>query len=188
MSGTTYVGGAFGWFSPFALLCGVGLCLGYALMGSGWLTFKSEGTAQALAFELLPRLLAGVLVFLARAFVYALLADLPVMHRWTERPVMVVFPAIGVGACAIMAKAIAKRRELVPFVSAVMIFAAAMGTFAVSFYPYMIPFAITITDAAAPPSSQSFLFWGAGVFVLPLTLIYTLVIYFVFKGQVGAVR
>jgi cytochrome bd-type quinol oxidase subunit 1 len=25
-----YAGGEFGWFSPFAILCGVGLCLGYA--------------------------------------------------------------------------------------------------------------------------------------------------------------
>jgi cytochrome d ubiquinol oxidase subunit II len=49
----------------------------------------------------------------------------------------------------------------------------------------MIPFAITTTQAAAPASTQSFLFWGAGVFVLPLTLVYTLTIYFVFKGKVG---
>jgi cytochrome d ubiquinol oxidase subunit II len=27
-----YTGGEFGWFSPFAVLCGVGLCLGYALL------------------------------------------------------------------------------------------------------------------------------------------------------------
>jgi cytochrome d ubiquinol oxidase subunit II len=33
-----YVGGMFGWLSPFALLCGVGLCVGYALLGAciGW--------------------------------------------------------------------------------------------------------------------------------------------------------
>src|SRR5438270_9180810 len=29
-----YVGGEFGWLSPFALICGVGLCLGYALLGA----------------------------------------------------------------------------------------------------------------------------------------------------------
>src|ERR1700738_3425612 len=32
-----YTGGEFGWFSPFAILCGVGLCLGYALLGAWWL-------------------------------------------------------------------------------------------------------------------------------------------------------
>src|ERR1700761_5415129 len=33
MEGIRYVGGAFGWLSPFALMCGVGLCIGYSLMG-----------------------------------------------------------------------------------------------------------------------------------------------------------
>src|SRR3984885_5109232 len=32
-----YVGGMFGWLSPFAVLCGVGLCLGYSLLGACWL-------------------------------------------------------------------------------------------------------------------------------------------------------
>src|SRR6202451_3782569 len=35
-----YTGGDFGWFSPFATLCGVGLCLGYALLGATWLIKK----------------------------------------------------------------------------------------------------------------------------------------------------
>jgi cytochrome d ubiquinol oxidase subunit II len=64
--------------------------------------------------------------------------------------------------------------------------AAAFATLAVSFYPYMVPFSITIADAASPPTSLSFMFWGAGVFVLPITLIYALVIYFVFKGKVDS--
>jgi cytochrome bd ubiquinol oxidase subunit II len=32
-----YSGGAFGWLSPFSVLCGIGLCLGYALLGASWL-------------------------------------------------------------------------------------------------------------------------------------------------------
>jgi cytochrome d ubiquinol oxidase subunit II len=32
----------------------------------------------------------------------------------------------------------------------------------------------------------AFLFWGAGVFVLPITIIYTLAVYFVFKGKVDS--
>jgi hypothetical protein len=43
---------------------------------------------------------------------------------------------------------------------------------------------VTIEQAAAPHSSLAFLFWGAGIFVLPLTLIYTLIVYFVFKGKI----
>jgi cytochrome d ubiquinol oxidase subunit II len=37
-----YAGGDFGWLSRFAVLCGVGLCLGYALLGACWLVKKTE--------------------------------------------------------------------------------------------------------------------------------------------------
>ena len=178
-----YVGGAFGWLSPFALLCGAGLWLGYMMLGAGWLTWKTTEDVQDLAFGLLPKLLIGVLLFLVIAFFSALYLDLRVMHRWIERPVLFVFPLAGLLACWLMHRSVAQRREVLPFLCGLVIFAAAMGTLAVSFYPYMIPFSITLADAAAPYSSQIFLFWGAGLVALPLTLIYTLVVYFVFKGK-----
>ena len=64
------------------------------------------------------------------------------------------------------------------------IFLAAFGTLAFSFWPHMIPFSITIDEAAAPHSSLAFMFWGAGLFVFPLILIYTIVNYTVFRGKV----
>src|ERR1700733_11303642 len=38
-----YSGGEVGWVTPFAVLCGIGLFLGYALLGACWLGKKSEG-------------------------------------------------------------------------------------------------------------------------------------------------
>src|ERR1700761_7606349 len=35
-----YSGGEIGWLTPFAVLCGVGLCLGYALLAACWLAEK----------------------------------------------------------------------------------------------------------------------------------------------------
>jgi cytochrome bd-type quinol oxidase subunit 2 len=40
------------------------------------------------------------------------------------------------------------------------IFVAAFGTSAISFWPYMMPGVITINEAAAPHSSLTFMFWG----------------------------
>ena len=179
-----YVGGPFGWLSPFALLCGLGLCLGYCLLGAGWLTYKTAEDIQALAFRLLPGLMIAVLAFLAVIFIMALVLDLRVMHRWLEEPILALFPLIGVIACIALYIAIRRRHHLVPLLCGMAIFAAAFATLAVSFYPYMVPFSISITDAASPPASLAFMFWGAGLVVLPVTLIYTLVVYFVFKGKV----
>ena len=38
-----FAGGAFDWATPFALLCGLGVVAGYALLGATWLVMKTEG-------------------------------------------------------------------------------------------------------------------------------------------------
>ena len=63
------------------------------------------------------------------------------------------------------------------------IFAAAFGTLAISFWPYMIPFSITIEEAAAPHSSLALMFWFAGIIVFPLMLLYTVIRYTVFGAR-----
>jgi cytochrome d ubiquinol oxidase subunit II len=179
-----YSGGDFGWFSPFAVLCGVGLCLGYALLGAGWLVKKCEAEIREQAWRQIPYLAVGVLIFLVIVFVYALAENIPLMGRWMERPYLFVFPAIGAAAAINLAAAIRGRKDGRPFNMVALIFASAFGTLAISFWPYMIPFDITINEAAAPHSSLAFMFWGEGIFVFPLMLIYTAVNYWVFRGKV----
>jgi len=186
ISGGHYVGGEFGWLSPFALLCGVGLCLGYTLLGACWLVKKCEGEVREAAYRLIPYLSAGLLAFLVVVFVDALANNLRVMGRWLERPYLFAFPIIGIVAAIVLALSVRRRRDGAPFPMVALIFAAAFGTLAISFWPYMIPFAITVDEAAAPHSSLAFMFWGEGLFVFPLMLIYAAVSYTVFKGKVGS--
>jgi len=47
-----------------------------------------------------------------------------------------------------------------------------------------IAFVLTIEEAAAPQSSLAFMFWGEGLFVFPLMLLYTAISYGVFRGKV----
>jgi cytochrome d ubiquinol oxidase subunit II len=83
-----------------------------------------------------------------------------------------------------LATSIRRRTDRTPFRMVVIIFLAAFGTLAISFWPYMIPFSITIDEAASPHTSLAFMFWGVGLFVFPLTLLYTAVSYSVFRGKV----
>ena len=183
-----YVGGEFGWLSPFALICGVGLCLGYTLLGACWLVRKCEGELRELAYRLIPYLSIALLVFLIVVFAYALAVDLRIIGRWLERPYLFVFPSIGVVAAIVLAVSVRTRRDSLPFYMVALIFTAAFGTLAISFWPYMIPFSITVEQAAAPHSSLAFMFWGEGLFVFPLMLIYTVISYAVFRGKVAASR
>jgi len=179
-----YTGGEFGWFSPFAVLCGIGLCLGYSLLGACWLVRKCEADVREAAYRLIPYLSVGLLVFLVVVFGYALAENLRVVHRWLERPYLFAFPAIGVIAALVATVSVRHRRDGPPYYMVALIFAAAFGTLAISFWPYMIPFSITIEEAAAPHSSLAFMFWGEGLFVFPLMLLYTVVSYTVFRGKV----
>ena len=178
-----YTGGDFGWFSPFAILCGVGLCLGYALLGACWLVKKCEGEVRDAAWRLIPFLSVGLLAFLIVVFAYALAENLRVMGRWLERPYLLVFPVIGAIAAVVLALSIRKRHDDAPFYMVGLIFAAAFGTLAISFWPYMIPFSITVEGAAAPHSSLAFMFWGEGLFIFPLMLVYAAISYRVFRGK-----
>src|SRR4029079_14676038 len=40
VTGGSFAGGPFDWATPFALLCGLGLVAGYALLGATWLIFR----------------------------------------------------------------------------------------------------------------------------------------------------
>jgi len=54
----------------------------------------------------------------------------------------------------------------------------------ISVFPYLVPRAITIWDAAAPRQSQEFMLAGA-VVILPIIIVYTAWAYWVFRGKVG---
>ena len=180
-----YSGGAFGWLTPFAILCGLGLCLGYALLGACWLAKKCEGEVRDVAHRQIPVLAVGVLAFLVVVFAYALAENLPILHRWIDRPYLFVFPAVGAVAATVLALSILRHNDHWPFYMVALIFMSAFGTLALSFWPYMIPFVITIDEAAAPQSSLMFMFWGCGLVVFPLMLLYTVISYAVFRGKVG---
>jgi cytochrome d ubiquinol oxidase subunit II len=183
-----YIGGALFWLNPFAILCGVGLCCGYALLGAGWLVLKCGGLLRERAFRQVSYLAGGLLLFLIVVLGFAVVEHFAVMNRWLERPYLFVFP--GIGACAGLALAASlyqHRHDHWPFLTVVVIFAAAFGTLAISFWPYMVPFAITIDQAAAPASSLNFMFW-AGVVVFPLMLLYTAINYIVFRGKTVAAK
>jgi cytochrome d ubiquinol oxidase subunit II len=180
-----YAGGMLAWLSPFSVLCGIGLCVGYALLGACWLVGKCEVDVRDVAYRQIPALAIALLVFLIVVFVYALSEDLPVMHQWLDRPYLFVFPAIGAAAAISLAVSVRYRRDGPPFYMVAVIFVAAFATLAISFWPYMIPYSITIEQAAAPHASLAFMFWGAGLFVFPLMLLYTAISYSVFRGKIA---
>jgi cytochrome d ubiquinol oxidase subunit II len=178
-----YAGGPFGWLHPFAILTGIGLVLGYALLGAGWIVLKSEAELRDWAYRRIPWLAAGMLAILLLAF--ALTFDYSVIAKshWGDRPWGVVFPVLGLLAFAGILFGARRKYDMMPFAMTVLFFIAAFLSLGVMFWPYMIPYTLTVADAAAPDASLEFLFYG-GVVVLPVIAVYTIFVYWVFRGKV----
>jgi len=187
VDGRRYGGGWFDWLTPFSLLCGVSILIGYALLGSCWLIWRTEGplhdTARRFAKLLTPAFLAALgLVSLATPFLEG-----QYYQRWFATPglfVTVPMPLLVGGAACMLWRSVKQGKDHAPFLWALAIFALSMAGLAVSIWPDVIPGRVTIWEAAAPYDSQIFMLVGVAV-LLPLILAYTAWAYWVFRGKVG---
>ena len=177
-----YAGGAFEWLAPLPVLTGIGLVFGYALLGASWIVLKSDGELRDWARRRIPGLALTLLGVLIVAFDAALAERERIGTDLADRLWGLMFPGLGLLAMAGVLIGVRERSDSAPFAMTVLFFIASFLTLAVLFWPYMIPYQITVADAAAPEKSLSFLFWGA-VVVLPVIVIYTAVVYWVFRGK-----
>ena len=182
VSNGQYAGGAFDWVAPFPIFCGIGLVLGYALLGASWLALKSDDDLREWAYRRIPWLVGGVVVVV----IVAMLGTIDIRDRLERNIIthawMAIFPTLGALALVGVLVGVRKRRDGWPFAMSAMFFLMAFLTLAVMFWPYMIPYSITVSNAAAPAQSLEFMFY-AGVVVLPVIIIYSAVVYWIFRGK-----
>ncbi|TAJ40333.1 MAG: cytochrome d ubiquinol oxidase subunit II [Reyranella sp.] len=182
-----YAGGWFDWLTPFSLLVGVSLVCGYALLGATWLIMKSEGPLQERCYRLAFRL--GIVVILAMAAVSAWTPFLRDAYwlRWFAWP-QVLFtaqvPLLVVIASATFFLGLQRQHHYIPLLMALALFTLGLAGLGISLYPYVVPPAISIWDAAAPDVSLKFMLPGVLVMV-PIILAYTGYSYWVFRGKTG---
>ena len=184
--GRAYSGGWWDWLSPFSLLTGLALVVGYALLGATWLMLKTEGhvAQQALrAARVLGVALLGLIVVVS---LWTPFLHEHFMRKWFAWPAMVfVAPVpILVLVCGVLFfKGISQDKPLTAFLSVQGLFVLSYMGLLISFFPYIVPSAVTLWQAAAPDKSLKFLLVGA-VVLLPMILAYTAYAYWVFRGKV----
>ncbi|MDQ3510823.1 MAG: cytochrome d ubiquinol oxidase subunit II, partial [Pseudomonadota bacterium] len=84
LQGGQYLGGIFGWFSPFSMLTGIAVMFGYALLGSSWLILKTEGRMQLVARTLTRPLVLVVVAFMGLVSAWLPFLDSRIMARWFD--------------------------------------------------------------------------------------------------------
>ncbi|HEY8610252.1 MAG TPA: cytochrome d ubiquinol oxidase subunit II [Roseomonas sp.] len=192
VQGRAYAGGWWDWLSPFSVLTGVALVIGYGLLGACWLLWKTEGALHRRAVSLAwpfamgtvaaISLVSAIMPFLQPAFAQRWLTFPNVLYALPVPILVAVFvwrffhalsQDTGRGGMA----------DVRPFMLALGLFALAYVGLGVSMWPMIVPPAFNIWQAAAPPSSQGFLLVGAAV-LIPIILAYTGYVYWLFRGKV----
>jgi cytochrome d ubiquinol oxidase subunit II len=181
-----FAGGPFDWATPFALLCGLGVLAGYALLGATWLVMKTEGPVAERAHAQAKPLLIAVLVFMALVSIWTPLAFERIATRWFSTPnIYFLWPVpLLTALTALMAwRWLDERREALSFLAAIALFLLGYLGLVISTFPYLVPPTLTVWQTAAVPASQIFMLLGTLV-LLPIILGYIGFVYWLFRGKV----
>ena len=184
-----YAGGWWDWLTPFTLMCGLALVVGYALLGATWLVWRTEGALQERCRGYARRLGISTLTFIGVVSLWTPMLHPRFAERWFSWPGVALTSPVPllVALLAWLGWTALRRNDshLRPFACALGWFVLCFAGLGISMFPLMVPPSITIWDAAAPHDSQLFLLIGS-IVLIPIILAYTGYAYWVFRGKVQA--
>lgn len=182
-----YSGGWWDWLTLFSVGTGIALVIGYALLGATWLVFKTLGPLRMRAQHFA---MTTAILTVAAMGIFSLWTPWlkpQYLDRWFGFPTLifsVIVPVLVLTCLWLIFKGLRDNQDWLPFVASLALFTLGFAGIGISFYPYMVPTALTIWDAAAPEASLKFLLVGAVVLV-PIILLYTGYAYWVFRGKIN---
>lgn len=198
VEGGAFAGGAFDWLTPFSLLVGISVIIGYLMLGACWLVLKTEGDLFQRARKWARTALVGVAICFLAVSLATLAIDPSVGERWGFSMTHIDFgrllplspaPLAGMFFCAWLWRDLSMPTgqgdapDWRPYLLAVGVFLSGYIGLGFSLYPYIVPFEFTIWEAAARDNSLAFMLVGAGI-MLPIILLYTAYVYSLFWGKV----
>jgi cytochrome bd ubiquinol oxidase subunit II len=178
-----FAGSVFDIVRPFPIISGVTLLFGYAVLGAGWLKLKSNLTVQHFANHSL-RVSAPVFAGLfGIACIYAVKIQPIVRSHWESHEIaltcLVLLIVIVAGTLTVLTERI---KPALLFFLGLVLFVAGISGAAVIVFPDIVPFSVSLWDAASSSASQQFVLIGA-VFVTPVVLGYNAFAYWIFRGK-----
>ena len=183
IDGERFSGGVFDVFRPFSLLVAAAVLTGYMVLGGGWLHLKATRSLQGFADRSLRRT-TPVFVGLAAATCAASPFVQPgVLEAWTSNPVVLaIIVILFLSTAGALMRAIGRSSALRPFLLGLFLFALGVVGLGVAIFPDIVPFRLTLWQAASASLSHVFLLIGAAI-VTPVVLAYSAFAYRVFRGK-----
>ena len=184
------------WHVGFALITSVFLTVGYSFIGANWLIAKTDGPLQKKAVDWSKGGIWGVVMGMAAISMATPLVSERIFDKWFGLPQMLYLsplPALSALLIGVIwwqlrhLPMAGDRRAWIPFVASIALFALGFAGMAYSFFPFIVPEAITIYEAASAPEALAIILVGTLV-VLPTILAYSILSYWIFRGKATALR
>lgn len=183
VGGMRFSGSVLDVFRPLPLLTGLTLTAGYTVLGAGWLKLKSNGSLQQFAARCLRAASPLFAVLFGAACIYAVNIEPGIRSAWTSHftalSCLVGLFAVCAGVLALLPQATA---PIVSFGLGLLLFVECIAGLALIVFPDIVPFRVSVWDAASSSASQSFALIGA-VCVTPVVLGYSAFAYWIFRGR-----
>jgi len=184
-----YAGGLTGLLNLYGILTGILFLLLFAVQGSLWLSWKSDGGLAVRAAEFAGKSWAALAVFLF-AFLLYTASSTGLDRNFTAFPVLLVFPLAALAALAAIRFLLGRRRFLEAFLASFGTVLLTIATGIASLYPNLVPSRLdpahsaTLLNASSSPYTLKIMTVVALVFV-PVVVAYQIWVYRVFRHRVN---
>jgi cytochrome d ubiquinol oxidase subunit II len=168
---------------PLPVISGVTLAVGYTVLGGGWLRLKSNLLLQEFARRSLRVSAPVFAVLFGVACLYAAQIQPGVRSQWALHPIalscLLGLFAIAAGSLAVLAERV---RAAILLILGLFLFVVGISGLAWIVFPNIVPFSVSLWDAASSSTSQGFVLIGA-IIVTPVVLGYSAFAYWIFRGR-----
>lgn len=189
IEGREFSGGPFDWLTGFSVMTGLGVTAGYVLHGATWVYMKSEGELQDWARKCAKYIFLFVAGFMGIVSLWVPFLNDHLHERWFGgnnmfylAPIPILTGLIFIGLWRALGKARAGKADWKPFLFGHGLFLMGYLGLAISLWPNIVPYDVTLAQAAAAPASLSLMLVGVAI-MLPVILGYTGWCYYIFRGK-----
>ncbi len=172
----------------------MGLVAGYALIGACWLIWRTEDELHDRARRWAWIALFAVAGLLAAVSFATLFVEPRVALRWgwehgrfdlAQLAKLSPIPMLGGLGFLVAALGLTRRSHGWPFAGAILMFLSGYLGLAAGFFPNIVPYSMTFRQAANADNALALLLVGSAI-LLPAIIGYSLWVYWIFRGKVGA--
>ncbi len=181
-----FAGSALDFLRPYPIFMGVVWLSGYLTLGASWILFRAAGPLHDVAARQLRVLIPIFAVLAVFAVGFSTAAQPGIGARWGSVGSLLMVLVLGFLIMLCLSyRSLGRRSDAAPFVYVVLAFLLGLTWLVVVVYPNIIPFRVSLWDAAAKTGSQIFLLVGVAC-VMPMVLMYNAYTYYVFRGKVAS--